>query len=75
MKIKYSFSRWNDLTSKTQYNRTPTIAEIKKANSEKRIITKDNLIIFGWGDGAEVRTVVGNSLSVNRYSDVYSIIN
>lgn len=72
-------SRWNMAESKTAYNRLPTIKEVNATVKNKKIITDDGLIMFfykavaGGRDFIEVRGVVENSFTVNRYQDFYHI--
>ena len=61
------------------FNRTPSIQEVKKSqegvtlDGAGKYIASDGLIIFGADTYCEVRAVVGNDLTVNRYNDIYSI--
>ena len=76
MKLKYSYSKWNNLITKEKpYNRLPTNTEIKQAiaNNYKLFTNDINIFIGKNNDYVEVKKGYNNNLSYNIYSDVYSL--
>ncbi len=82
MTIKFRLARWNNTTNtKRGYHAKPTIAEIKKARTNinkhgNGILRRKGgeLILVTPNNYVEVKATVGNSLSANRYIDLYQII-
>lgn len=79
MKLTYSFSSWNGMTTNKPYHKKPTIKEVSdtkqsKVNPNIRIHDrKDGIRILIDGDFVELRASVANSLTNNKYSDVYNL--
>jgi hypothetical protein len=79
MKLKYSWSQWNNLETKTPYHAKPTQAELKAALKNGGTLRRDINTIFihkDWPSPAViVQKTIGNSITSNRYLDCYSILN
>ena len=83
MNIIYDYSRWNDLSTNSQYHKKPTQKELKRALKDGKALSEEGATIFVHKDQktvcgvilnyVAVQMTIGNSLTSNRYTDVYSI--
>jgi hypothetical protein len=77
MKIKYSFSTWNNLVTRRPYLDKPIQKDLNKIKEVKKIVKNDYVMFYDETINNAIvylKKTVNNGFSQNKYIDVYSVI-
>ncbi len=74
MKLEHFYSDWNGFQASHTYHPRPTIAQIKKAKALGGYLHTDQYSLYVEERTCVVVKTVGNTLTSNRYRDMYRIL-